>query len=267
MGLDPHGPGATDLYRIAASRSRSAPRSSDGMLALTAEERTPSLPRVRPDAAGADRSPDRRGAREHTTLETRPRRPGAAGPRGKTGESPQAPAPAAGPNPSHAGLGVALSAWIIAPLVFLFLLRDTGEIKRAAPGRPERAVRACARRAGRCRPGAGRLLARTLPRELRVRPDRRGVPGHRRRSDEMGHRDRHLFRGGNVVPYMGFAAALLSGMAYALLAEGVRPLLPCDDRDVPAVGGRGRALAELLKNLVYEPFVLGGAVKLHPLVV
>jgi predicted PurR-regulated permease PerM len=27
------------------------------------------------------------------------------------------------------------------------------------------------------------------------------------------------------------------------------------------------ALAELLKNVVYEPIVLGGAVKLHPLVV
>jgi hypothetical protein len=30
----------------------------------------------------------------------------------------------------------------------------------------------------------------------------------------------------NVVPYMGFATALLSGLAYPLLAEEIRPLLP-----------------------------------------
>ena len=72
----------------------------------------------------------------------------------------------------------------------------------------------------------------------------------------------------NVVPYMGFAAALLSGLAYALLAEEIHPLIPLVTAEtfatwvVVAVG-----LAELLKNIVYEPIVLGGAVKIHPLVV
>jgi len=72
----------------------------------------------------------------------------------------------------------------------------------------------------------------------------------------------------NVVPYMGFAAALLSGLAYALLAEDIRPLLPMVSSENFAIWVIVTvALAELLKNVVYEPVVLGGAVNLHPLVV
>jgi len=67
---------------------------------------------------------------------------------------------------------------------------------------------------------------------------------------------------------MGFAAALLSGLGYALLAENVRPLLPWVTTETFAIWVVGAVvLAELLKNVVYEPIVLGGAVKLHPLVV
>jgi predicted PurR-regulated permease PerM len=67
---------------------------------------------------------------------------------------------------------------------------------------------------------------------------------------------------------MGSAAALVGGLAYALLAEEIHPLLPMVNAEnfafwvIVAVG-----VAELLKNIFYEPFVLGGAVKLHPLVV
>jgi predicted PurR-regulated permease PerM len=72
----------------------------------------------------------------------------------------------------------------------------------------------------------------------------------------------------NVVPYMGFAAALLGGLAYALLAENISPLVPLVTVESFAIWVVAAvALAELLKNVVYEPIVLGGAVKLHPLVV
>jgi predicted PurR-regulated permease PerM len=60
----------------------------------------------------------------------------------------------------------------------------------------------------------------------------------------------------------------VGGLAYALLAEEIHPLLPMVNTEnfafwvIAAVG-----VAELLKNIFYEPFVLGGAVKLHPLVV
>ena len=72
----------------------------------------------------------------------------------------------------------------------------------------------------------------------------------------------------NVIPYMGFAAALLGGLAYALLAENVRPLIPLVTAETFAIWVVAAvALAELLKNVLYGPIVLGGSVKLHPLVV
>ena len=61
---------------------------------------------------------------------------------------------------------------------------------------------------------------------------------------------------------------MLGGLAYALLAEEIHPLLPMVNPGnfviwvIAAVG-----LAELLKDVIYDPVVLGGAVKLHPLVV
>ena len=59
-----------------------------------------------------------------------------------------------------------------------------------------------------------------------------------------------------------------SALAYALLAENVHPLLPLVTADTFAIWVVAAvALAELLKNVLYEPIVLGGAVKLHPLVV
>ena len=70
------------------------------------------------------------------------------------------------------------------------------------------------------------------------------------------------------MPYMGFVAALLSGLGYALLAENIHPLLPLVTVETFAIWVVvAVALAELLKNVVYEPIVLGRAVKLHPLVV
>ena len=70
----------------------------------------------------------------------------------------------------------------------------------------------------------------------------------------------------NVIPYMGFAAAMLGGLAHALLAEDIHPLIPLVSSEaiwvVAAV-----VLAELLKDALHEPIVLGGTVQLHPLAV
>ncbi len=168
-----------------------------------------------------------------------------------------------------ATLGHILSTWIIAPLIFLFLLRDTGEIKRGllrtVPNRlfePALAVLAdldlalgdyirgifleCA------------LLGLTVTLLLAIV----GVPP--RWAIAIGI----LAGATNVVPYLGSAVALMGGLAYALLSEEIHPLLPMVNTEnvaiwvITAVG-----LAELLKNVFYEPIVLGGAVKLHPLVV
>jgi predicted PurR-regulated permease PerM len=168
-----------------------------------------------------------------------------------------------------ATLGHILSTWIIAPLIFLFLLRDTGEIKRgllrAVPNRlfePALTVLADLDRAlGDYMRGIFlecALLGLTVTLLLAIV----GVPLHWAIAIGI------LAGATNVVPYLGSAVALMGGLVYALLAEEIHPLLPMVNTGnimiwvIAAVG-----LAELLKNVFYEPLVLGGAVKLHPLVV
>ena len=204
------------------------------------------------------------------TLEMRARR---------TGRGELAPRPFGEPSPSSAptsevksgpaAVGDILSTWMIAPLIFLFLLWDTGHIKRgllrAVPNRlfePALAVLADVDEAVGdyvrgmflecCALGVTVIVFFTFV----------GVP--LRWAITIG-----IFVGAtNVMPYMGFVAALLSGLGYALLAEEVHPLLPLVTIEtftiwvVVAV-----VLAEVLKNVVYEPIVLGRAVKLHPLLV
>jgi predicted PurR-regulated permease PerM len=183
--------------------------------------------------------------------------------------------PAAAPAPTSVAqtpLGVLrdiLSTWIIAPLVFLFLLRDTGEIKRGLLGvvpnrlfEPALTVLADLDRAlGNYVRGLFLeccLLGLTVVLLLAII----GVP--LRWTIAIGI----VTAASNVVPYMGFAVALLSGLTYGLLAEDIRPLLPMVSTENFAVWVIvAVTLAELLKNVVYEPVVLGGRVKLHPLAV
>jgi predicted PurR-regulated permease PerM len=166
-------------------------------------------------------------------------------------------------------LGGVLSTWVIAPLVFFFLLRDTGEIKRGVlnvvPNRlfePALAILADLDRAvGNYLRGISlscSLLGLTIMVFLFVI----GVP--LRWAFVIG-----LFSAiTNVVPYLGSVVALLAGLAYAFFGTEFRPVLPMVDTEsvaiwvIVAVG-----LAELIKNAVYDPVVLGGAVLLHPVVV
>jgi len=72
----------------------------------------------------------------------------------------------------------------------------------------------------------------------------------------------------NVVPFLGSAVALMGGLAYALLSDEIHPLLPLVNSGNFAIWVIAAVvLAEVLKNVIYEPLVLGGVVKLHPLVV
>ena len=162
-----------------------------------------------------------------------------------------------------------LSTWVIAPLVFLFLLRDTGEIKRGlltlVPNRlfePALTVLADLDHAlGDWLRGLFLeccLLGITVALLLAIV----GIPLNW--AVAIG-----LFTAAtNVVPYLGSAVALLGGLAYAFLAYDIHPLLPgVTDENLAIWVLAAVALAELIKNVVYGPVVLGGAVKLHPLVV
>ena len=161
------------------------------------------------------------------------------------------------------------STWIVAPLGFLFLLSDTGQIKRGLLSMlPNRLFEPALTVLTDLDQALGDwlrglflecfLLGTTVTLLLVAI----GIP--MRWAIAVGL----LAGASNVVPYLGFAVALLGGLAYAVLADQIHPLLAIVSPDnialwvILAVG-----LAELLKNLVYEPVVLGNAAKLHPLVV
>ena len=271
MGLDQSRTRGNWFYSLAQGELDPKVYQINRLLALTPEEHAQFLashPRGPEAPAGSDRLLDYYRANLKTL---RVREPAVLPATGALREAP--PAVAQTPIPALktpiATLGHILSTWIIAPMIFLFLLRDTGEIKRGllrtVPNRlfePALAVLAdldlalgdymrgifleCA------------LLGLTVTLLLAVV----GVlPSW---AIAIGI----LASAINVVPYMGSTVALMGGLAYALLAEEIHPLLPMVNTGnitiwvIAAVG-----LAELLKNVFYEPLVLGGAVKLHPLVV
>ncbi len=270
MGLDASWSHGNGLYRLTHRDLDPLIDRVTDALALTAEERVQFVAsrEAGTDAAAAPsgRLVEYERANAHA-LQMRARRAG----RGEPAIKPSAAGPAATSmaEGGAAGLGEVLSAWAIAPLIFLFLLADTGSLKRgllaAVPNRlfePALAVLADVDEAlGNyvrgiflecCALGVTVIVFTTLV----------GVP--LRWAIAIG-----IFTGAsNVIPYMGFAAALLGGLAYALLAEDVHPLIPLVTAETFAIWVVvAVVLAELLKNVLYEPLVLGGAVKLHPLVI
>ena len=270
MGLDPSWTRGNQLYRVLQRDLDPLMDEVREILALTRDEhaqlvaaRTPASP------AGAVR-PDRLLEYERANaqaLELRGRQAPRAEPPTTPGGSRADAAPAAAPRGS--GLAHLLSAWIVAPLIFPFLLWDTGRLKRGilsvVPNRlfePTLAVLADVDQAlGNYVRGIS-LECCALGLTVGVLMALIGVPLPW--AIVIGS-----FTGAtNVVPYMGFAAALVSGLTYALLAEDVHPLLPFVTPETFVIWVvLAVALAELLKNLVYEPLVLGGAVSLHPLVI
>ena len=273
MGLDPSWNRGNRLYQLTHRDLDPLMDRVNEMLALTPDERAQFVASREhgTDVASARSNRlldyDRANAQAH---EMRASRTGGMEPAGKPVDGSAASAPPTSVTKSESpGLGDVLSTWIIAPLIFLFLLWDTGSIKRglltAVPNRlfePALAVMADVDEAlGNyvrglflecCALGLTVIVFITIV----------GVPF--RWAIAIGI----LVGASNVVPYMGFAAALLGGLAYALLAENINPLVPLVTVESFAIWVVvAVALAELLKNVVYEPIVLGGAVKLHPLVV
>jgi predicted PurR-regulated permease PerM len=273
MGLDPSWTRGNRLYQLANRDFDPLVDQVSELLALSPEERAQFV-------ASLGRGTDAASARSNRLLdferanaqavELRARRTGRGELATKTlGGSPSNPAPTSAAKSASAPLATIFSTWIIAPLIFLFLLWDTGNIKRgllsAVPNRlfePALAVLADVDQALGDYVRGIFLECCSLGLTVMVFIAIVGVP--LRWALAIG-----VFTGAtNVVPYMGFAAALLSGLGYALLAENVRPLLPWVTTETFAIWVVvAVTLAELLKNVVYEPIILGGAVKLHPLVV
>lgn len=168
-----------------------------------------------------------------------------------------------------ASLAAILSTWVIAPAVFLFLLRDTGEIKRGflslVPNRlfePMLAVLADLDGALGSYLRGVFLECALLGAAVALLFAVAGIPPLW--ALVLGF----LAGATNVIPYVGSAVALLTGLTYTLLADRIRPLLPMITPDNVAIWlVAGVLLIELLKNVVFEPLVLGGATRLHPLIV
>jgi predicted PurR-regulated permease PerM len=271
MGLDQSLTRGNWIYRLAHGELDPIVDRTNRLLALTPEEHTQFLasrPRGPDVPTGSDRLLDYYRANLHTLKVREP----AALP--KTGVV-RAATPAIAQTPALvlktpiATLGHILSTWIIAPVIFLFLLRDTGEIKRGllrmVPNRlfePALTVLADLDRAlgGYVRGIFLECVALGFTAMLLL-----AIVGV---SPRWAMAIGMFTAATNVIPYLGSAAALVGGLAYALLAEEIHPILPMVNAEnfpfwvIAAVG-----VAELLKNIFYEPFVLGGAVKLHPLVV
>ena len=271
MGLDPSLTRGNRIYGLA--RGELDPRVDwiNRLLALTPEETSQFLA-LRPHGPDAPSGSDRLLDHYRENLHSLKLRAQAALPK-KGGVGAARPVPAETPEPllktPLAILGNILSVWFIAPLVFLFLLGDTGEIKRgllSAVPNPlfEPALRVLEdldRALGSYMRGIF-LECALLGLSVTVLLVIVGVAP--RWAIVIG-----IFTGAtNVVPFMGTAVALFGGLAYALLTEEMHPVLPMVNAGnfvfwvVAAVGA-----AEVLKNFFFEPVVLGGAVKLHPLVV
>lgn len=72
----------------------------------------------------------------------------------------------------------------------------------------------------------------------------------------------------NAIPFLGTAFGLVIGLGYALIAEGVQPMIPgLNPEDLAFHVVALIVIAHILDNMVYQPFVLGSAVNLHPLIV
>lgn len=271
MGLDPSLTRGNRIYGLAGAELDPRVDWINRLLALTPEETSQFLA-SRPHGPDAPSGPDRLLDHYRANLHTLNVRAQAALPdKGEVGAARRVPAGTPGPllKTPLVILGNILSAWFIAPLVFLFLLGDTGEIKRgllSAVPNPlfEPALRVLEdldRALGSYMRGFF-LECALLGLSVTVLLVIVGVAP--RWAIVIG-----IFAGAtNVVPYMGTAVALFGGLAYALLTEEMHPVLPMVNAGnfvfwvVAAV-----AVAEVLKNIFYEPVVLGGAVKLHPLVV
>jgi predicted PurR-regulated permease PerM len=273
MGLDASWTRGNRFYQLAHRDLDPLMNRVTDVLTLTPDERAQF-------AASRERGIDAAAAGSHRLLDYERANTDALEMRGRqTGGRERATSTVDGSHPSapptsvtkseSRGLAHMLSTWMIAPLIFPFLLWDTGSIKRglltAIPNRlfePTLAVLADVDAAlGNYVRGLF-LECCALGLTVTVSTTIVGVP--LQWAIAIG-----IFTAAsNVVPYMGFAAALLSGLAYALLAENINPLIPLVTPETFTVWVAGAvALAELLKNVLYEPIVLGGAVKLHPLVI
>ena len=72
----------------------------------------------------------------------------------------------------------------------------------------------------------------------------------------------------NAIPMLGTVIALVVCLGYALIAENVEPLIPgLNPNNLPLYVVILVGITHVLDDVLFQPFVLGSAVNIHPLVV
>ena len=184
-----------------------------------------------------------------------------------------APNPVAPVQPAGTGEGESLesklSAWMLAPLIFIFLGFDNGQIRRFFIGLvPNRYFELSLTVLDRLDDAIGKYLRGTLIEcflvglTLTVGLVLLGIPSGI--AVAIGVVCGLL----NAIPFLGTIMALLIGVTYALIAENVRPLISgLNPNDLALYVLILVIITHVLDDLVFQPFVLGSAVNIHPLVV
>ena len=187
-----------------------------------------------------------------------------------TGAAPAAttavPAPVESPA-AHAGSS--LEAWILAPLIFVFLGFDNGQMRRYFISLvPNRYFELSLTLLDRLDDAIGKYLRGTLTEcflvglTLCVGLILLGIP--------IGPAVAIGLISGlvNAIPWLGTVIALVICLSYALIAENIAPLIPgLNPNNLPLYVLILVAITRVLDDVVFQPFVLGSAVNIHPLVV
>jgi len=263
MGLDGSLKGGNRLYRFAGQDLDPLIDQVDRSIALTPEERARLLT-SRPESSDAaanrlivyDLDNQRTLEARGLTVQKPPPIPGDGGGTRR----------AKGP---LARLGAAFSRWIVAPVVFFFFLRDVSGIKRgllrAVPNRlfePTLAVFADLDRALGGYVRAMFLESCFLGVFVGVLLRVFGAPVAWAILVGL------IAAAANPVPYIGSAVALIGGLSFVIVADEIHPLLPAIRPENAVIWlVAGVALIEVLKNSVFEPFVVGESVDVHPVVI
>jgi predicted PurR-regulated permease PerM len=177
-----------------------------------------------------------------------------------------APAPVAEEGTS---LESKLSAWMLAPLIFIFLGFDNGQIRRFFIGLvPNRYFELSLTVLDRLDDAIGKYLRGTLTEcflvglTLIIGLILLGIPVGI--AVAIGVVSGLL----NAIPFLGTAIALIIGVGYALIAENIRPLIPgLNPNDLALYVVILVVIAHVLDDILFQPFVLGSAVNIHPIVV
>jgi predicted PurR-regulated permease PerM len=171
--------------------------------------------------------------------------------------------------PAAAGEGSSWEPWILAPLIFIFLGFDNGQIRRYFIGLvPNRYFELSLTLLDRLDNAIGKYLRGTLMECALV-----GLTlclGLVLLGTPVGIATTIGLVCGlvNAIPMLGTIIALVICLSYALIAENLQPLIPgLDPNNLPLYVMILVGITHVLDDVLFQPFVLGSAVSIHPLVV